>query len=66
VAKRHFRAPLRRGSSHATTLFRASLARIGTMLAMVVFVLATFGGTGIAGVCADPANVVSERRVTTH
>jgi hypothetical protein len=47
-------------------LLRAMPACLGTALAVIVGMLFTFGGTGIADVSADAANFLHEARSSTH
>lgn len=53
-------------ASHAAAFFGAALASLGALLAVVVLVLTTLGGTSVARLSANAADVVGQRRVPTH
>ncbi len=51
---------------HFATFFRTLSAGLGTSLAMVVFMPFTFPGTGIADICAKPAELFGPAAAKTH
>lgn len=60
------RLNLHGGPGHAAALLGAVPARFGATLAMVIVMLGTFLGAGIANIGTDAANLVDEPGAATH